>query len=85
MRLAHMLLVTAIAASITAQGTNTIARFPLKHITGQHAYEKVKMNKLEGIDYITFDPSQNLLVVRGTPAGIKLVRELVAKIDVPGR
>lgn len=83
MRLAHMLLVTAIAGSITAQGTNTIERFPLKHITGQHACEKVKMNKLEGIDYITFDPSQNLLVVRGTPAGIKLVRELVAKIDVP--
>lgn len=83
MRLAPTFLVAAVAASLCAQGTTSLERFPLKHVTGQQAYEKVRMNKLEGIDYITFDPSQNLLVVRGTPAGIKLVRELVAKIDVP--
>ena len=83
MRLAHTLLVAAVAVSICAQGTSTIERFPLKHITGQQACEKVRMSELEGIDYITFDPALNMLVVRGTPSGIKLVRELVAKIDKP--
>lgn len=83
MRLAPTFLVAAIAALVCGQGTSTFERFSLKHVTAQKAYEKVRTNKLEGIDYITFDPAQNLLVVRGTPAGIKLVRELVAKIDVP--
>lgn len=83
MRLAHTLLIAAIAASLCAQGTKTMERFPLKHVMAEQAYEKVGASKLEGVDFLTYDPSQNLLVVRGTLAGIKLVRELVAKIDVP--
>lgn len=85
MRLAHMLLVTAIAASITAQGTKTMERFPLKHVSAEQAFEKVRARKLERVDYLTYDPSQNMLVVRGTKSGIMAVRELLAKIDVPGR
>ena len=67
--------------AVQQKETVRIAKYPLKHVGAQQAYKTLGQGKYEGVDYISYDPTDNSLIIRGTEAGHKSIKAAIDNID----
>jgi type II secretory pathway component GspD/PulD (secretin) len=58
-----------------------VRKFTLAHSSATEALEKLKKEKIEGLNFLSADPTDNSIVARGTKAALEQIGKKIGEID----